>query len=52
LSHQDLPQGSEGDSVLAAIIEATDHVDTERDALVQEAQELMNIFGAIVRKSE
>jgi hypothetical protein len=24
----------------------------ERDALVQEAQELMNIFGAIVRKSE
>lgn len=24
----------------------------ERDALVQEAQELMNIFGAIVRKAE
>ena len=34
------------------LIEATDHVDTERDALAQEAQELMNIFGAIVRKSE
>ena len=34
------------------LIEATDRVDTERDALVQEAQELMNIFGAIVRKSE
>jgi hypothetical protein len=24
----------------------------ERDTLIQEAQELMNIFGAIVRKSE
>ena len=34
------------------LIEATDHVGLERDALVQEAQELMNIFGAIVRKSE
>jgi four helix bundle protein len=34
------------------LIEATDHVGPERDALVQEAQELMNIFGAIVRKSE
>jgi four helix bundle protein len=34
------------------LIEATDHVDAERDALVREAQELMNIFGAIVRKSE
>lgn len=34
------------------LIEATDHIDIERDALVQEAQELMNIFGAIVRKSE
>jgi four helix bundle protein len=34
------------------LIEATDPVDIERDALVQEAQELMNIFGAIVRKSE
>jgi hypothetical protein len=27
-------------------------VGKERDLLVQEAQELMNIFGAIVRKSE
>ena len=27
-------------------------VDTTRDALMQEATELMNIFGAIVRKSE
>ena len=34
------------------LVEATDHVDLERNALVQEAQELMNIFGAIVRKSE
>jgi four helix bundle protein len=34
------------------LIEATDHASVERDALVQEAQELMNIFGAIVRKSE
>jgi four helix bundle protein len=34
------------------LIEVTDHVGPERDALVQEAQELMNIFGAIVRKSE
>ena len=29
-----------------------DSVDTTRDALIQEATELMNIFGAIVRKSE
>ncbi len=35
------------------LIEATDEtIATERDLLVQEAQELMNIFGAIVRKSE
>jgi len=34
------------------LIEAKDHVSPERDALVREAQELMNIFGAIVRKSE
>jgi four helix bundle protein len=34
------------------LIEAADHAGLERDALVQEAQELMNIFGAIVRKSE
>lgn len=27
-------------------------ISKERDVLVQEAQELMNIFGAIVRKSE
>jgi four helix bundle protein len=34
------------------LLEAEDVVDLERAALVQEAQELMNIFGAIVRKSE
>ena len=35
------------------LIEATDDtIAAERDLLVQEAQELMNIFGAIVRKSE
>lgn len=34
------------------LLEATDKAAIERDALVQEAQELMNIFGAIVRKSE
>jgi four helix bundle protein len=34
------------------LIEATDAGGCERDALIQEAQELMNIFGAIVRKSE
>ncbi|MEN3369048.1 MAG: hypothetical protein V7609_1191 [Verrucomicrobiota bacterium] len=34
------------------LLEATDKAGVERDALVQEAQELMNIFGAIVRKSE
>jgi hypothetical protein len=34
------------------LVEATDESGLERDALVQEAQELMNIFGAIVRKSE
>jgi four helix bundle protein len=27
-------------------------LDTERDALVQESTELMNIFGAILRNSE
>ena len=30
----------------------TAHDATARDALVQEAQELMNIFGAILRKAE
>jgi four helix bundle protein len=34
------------------LLEAADKVDAERDVLVQEAQELMNIFGAIIRKSE
>ena len=34
------------------LVEATDPTSAERDMLVQEAQELMNIFGAIVRKSE
>jgi four helix bundle protein len=33
------------------LVEAADDA-KERDVLVQEAQELMNIFGAIVRKSE
>ena len=35
------------------LIETTDDVlAAERDLLIREAQELMNIFGAIVRKSE
>jgi four helix bundle protein len=34
------------------LLEATDKLAVERDELVQEAQELTNIFGAIVRKSE
>jgi four helix bundle protein len=34
------------------LIEATGQTSIERDGLVQEAQELMNIFGAIVPKSE
>ena len=34
------------------LIETADAPELEREALVQEAQELMNIFGAIVRKSE
>jgi four helix bundle protein len=34
------------------LLEATDKAVIERETLVQEAQELMNIFGAIVRKSE
>jgi hypothetical protein len=34
------------------LIEATEKAAIEREALVQEAQELMNIFGAIVRKNE
>ena len=34
------------------LLEADGESAIERDALVQEAQELMNIFGAIVRKSE
>ena len=31
---------------------AQESMDKKRDALIQEATELMNIFGAIVRKSE
>lgn len=34
------------------LLEAEDKAAIERDGLVQEAQELMNIFGAIERKSE
>ncbi len=35
------------------LVEPHDEVTTkERDLLIQEAQELMNIFGSIVRKSE
>lgn len=34
------------------LVEPADDTAGERDALVTEAQELMNIFGAIVRKSE
>ncbi len=34
------------------LIEAVDAGASERESLVQEAQELMNIFGSIVRKSE
>jgi four helix bundle protein len=34
------------------LLEAVDKLGAERDQLVQEAQELMNIFGAILRKSE
>ncbi len=35
------------------LLDTTDQaIARERDSLVQEAQELMNIFGAIVRKSE
>jgi four helix bundle protein len=34
------------------LLEAADKIDSERDVLIQEAQELMNIFGAIIRKSE
>jgi four helix bundle protein len=34
------------------LLEAAEKVGSERDVLVQEAQELTNIFGAITRKSE
>jgi four helix bundle protein len=34
------------------LLEAADRTAAERDSLVQEAQELTNIFGAIVRKTE
>src|SRR5436190_5829924 len=34
------------------LIETPDTMATERELLAQEAQELTNIFGAIVRKSE
>lgn len=34
------------------LLEVTSQIGVERDTLIQEAQELMNIFGAIVRKSE
>jgi len=34
------------------LVEVANDVISEREALVQETQELMNIFGAIMRKSE
>lgn len=34
------------------LVETEGAITARREALVQEAQELMNIFGAIVRKSE
>jgi four helix bundle protein len=34
------------------LLEVAEKVGNERDLLIQEAQELMNIFGAIIRKSE
>jgi four helix bundle protein len=34
------------------LVEVPDQSGPQRDGLVQEAQELMNIFGAIIRKSE
>src|SRR5437588_10794723 len=34
------------------LVEVANDVISEREALVQQAQELMNIFGAIMRKSE
>ena len=34
------------------LLEISDPTTAERDKLVQEAQELMNIFGAIARKTE
>jgi len=34
------------------LLEAINYVEVKRIMLVQEAQELMNIFGAIVRKTE
>lgn len=34
------------------LVESIAALNSERDALVQEAQELVNIFGAIFRKSE
>jgi len=34
------------------LLEASENLGAERDDLVREAQELMNIFGAIVRKCE
>jgi four helix bundle protein len=34
------------------LVEVTDPIAAERDLLVEAAQELMNIFGSIVRKSE
>jgi len=34
------------------LLEVVDQISVERDALAQEAQELTNIFGAIIRKSE
>jgi four helix bundle protein len=34
------------------VLDVDDQLDAERESLVREATELMNIFGAIVRKSE
>jgi hypothetical protein len=42
----------EADESLSKKDGENDSVDKTRDALIQEATELMNTFGAIVRKSE
>lgn len=54
-AYQDLPQGSEGIAILVEkLIDCGEEpsVTEERNRMNRDAQELMNIFGAVVRRAQ